>query len=203
LAISTKARSWLSSIGCLARLETVYIGALHHRYGRRSMATIGGIQTYDWTQNQDAIKVRRCQSITHFLKSLSPKFHELVDYLRTPLATIVKHLTLWPELQADRGRVHYTGKLLHRTLAMGGAPDPRYWTAYERFIARMGSGREARRRTYRRTMRALRRLTARWTRMIRGRPAPRAQRAAAQAPIGPDCGSPPPWRRPTWIKPRI
>ena len=110
---------------------------------------------------------------------ISKNFMNLSAICELHLATIVEQLAPWSELQVDRDWVYYNRKLLHCTLAVESTPDPRYWTAYDRFIAWMEARREARRHARRRTMRALRRLTARWARAVRGRPTPRAQRAAA------------------------
>jgi hypothetical protein len=98
----------------------------------------------------------------------------LLDICEIHLTTISEEFAPW----SRRKPSNYSADLLHRTPTTCEVPDPRYWTAYDCFIAQIEARREARRRAYRDVMTTVGNLAARWARMVRGRPAPRVRRAA-------------------------
>src|SRR5215470_1957505 len=130
------------------------VGATHHRDGSLSAAAIGDDQSYDWTHDPVPVMFRSVPAIHRLLTSYSRKFMNLIAFYKIHLATIVEQLAPWGKFEIDRDRVHYNGKLLHRTQAVEDRPAPGIgplmtasssgWTLAGRHDAAATDGRDAR-----------------------------------------------------------
>jgi hypothetical protein len=100
----------------------------------------------------------------------------LATTYESPAATIIRPLAPWFNLLAGPARQEYSAKMLHCTAQNPDGPDPRYWTAYDHFMARLEAKAQRRRARWRMAAAWVDRFM-RWTRTTRS--APRGGRGVA------------------------